>query len=196
MSQITSLTIVCSTVYSVANQIKHQSYASLASVRRIHRSPVNSPHKGRVSRKMFPFDDVIMRMISYRTSIWPCCPWFSNMTISIGGLNSYEISMLKSMLVNTNLQTSFLIGWQQIKSHVRKFPICIYICGFLRKFLANQALVGRFQYRSLHYFPVLPAVQISKRCEYFETKLYCFETLRDLMVDIFLRAVGAPGFKS
>ena len=26
----------------------------------IHRGPVNSPHKGPVTRKMFPFDDVIM----------------------------------------------------------------------------------------------------------------------------------------
>ena len=29
-------------------------------VRGIHRWPVNSPHKGPVTRKMFPFDDVIM----------------------------------------------------------------------------------------------------------------------------------------
>ena len=28
---------------------------------RIHRGPVNSPHEGPVARKMFPFDDVIMR---------------------------------------------------------------------------------------------------------------------------------------
>ena len=59
-SQITSLTIVCSTVYSVADQRKHQSSASLAFVRGIHRWPVNSPHKWPVTRKMFPFDDVIM----------------------------------------------------------------------------------------------------------------------------------------
>ena len=31
---------------------------SLAFVRGIHRSPVNSPHKGPVTRKMFPFDTV------------------------------------------------------------------------------------------------------------------------------------------
>ena len=39
---------------------KHQSSASLAFVRGIHRGPVNSPHKWPVTRKMFPFDDVIM----------------------------------------------------------------------------------------------------------------------------------------
>ena len=59
-SQITSLTIVYSTVYSGADQRKHQSSASLAFVQGIHWGPVNSPHKGPVTRKMFPFDDVIM----------------------------------------------------------------------------------------------------------------------------------------
>ena len=59
-SQITSLTIVYSSVYSGADQRKHQSCASLAFVRGIHRSPVNSPHKWTVTRKMFPFDDVMM----------------------------------------------------------------------------------------------------------------------------------------
>ena len=60
-SQITSLTIVYSAVYSDVDQRKHQSSASLAFVRGIHRRPVNSPHKGPVTRKMFPFDDVIMK---------------------------------------------------------------------------------------------------------------------------------------
>ena len=59
-SQITSLTIVYSTVYSGADHRKHQRSVSLAFVRGIHRWPVNSPHKGPVTRKMFPFDDVIM----------------------------------------------------------------------------------------------------------------------------------------
>ena len=59
-SQITSLKIVYSTVYSGADQRKHQISASLAFVRRIHRGPVNSPHKGPTTRKIFPFDDVIM----------------------------------------------------------------------------------------------------------------------------------------
>ena len=43
-----------------ADQIKHQSSASLAFLRGIHRWPVSSPHKGPVTRKMFPFDDAIM----------------------------------------------------------------------------------------------------------------------------------------
>ena len=62
-SQITSLTIVYSIVYSDADQRKHPSSASLAFVRVIHRGPVNSPHKWPVTRKMFPFDDVIMVIV-------------------------------------------------------------------------------------------------------------------------------------
>ena len=64
-SQITSLTVVYSIVYSGVHQRKHQSSASLAFVREIHRGPVNFPHKWPVTRKMFPFDDVIMWMIPY-----------------------------------------------------------------------------------------------------------------------------------
>ena len=59
-SQITSLMIVYSIVYSDADQGNHQSSASLAFVWGIHRGPVNSPHEWPVTRKMFPFDDVIM----------------------------------------------------------------------------------------------------------------------------------------
>ena len=59
-SQITRLTTVYSIVYSCVDQRKHQSSASLAFVRGIHWRPVNSPHKWPVTRKKFPFDDVIM----------------------------------------------------------------------------------------------------------------------------------------
>ena len=70
-SQITSLTIVYSIAYSDADQRKHQSSASLAFVRGIHRGPVNSPHKWPVTRKMFPFDDVIMiPVVQISPTIW------------------------------------------------------------------------------------------------------------------------------
>ena len=59
-SQITHVTIVYLTACADADQRKYQSSASLALVRWIHRWPVNSPHKGPVMRKMFPYDDVII----------------------------------------------------------------------------------------------------------------------------------------
>ena len=63
-SQITSLTIVYPTVYSGADQRKHQSSESLALVWGIHRWAVNSPHTWPVTRKMLPFDDVIMMSVA------------------------------------------------------------------------------------------------------------------------------------
>ena len=67
-SQITSLTIVYSTVYSDADQRKHQTprhwpLRGEFTGDRVTglRWPVNSPHKWPVTRKMFSFDDVIMR---------------------------------------------------------------------------------------------------------------------------------------
>ena len=74
--QITSLMTVYSTIYSDADQRKHQSSASLAFVRGIQRRPVNSPHKWPVTRKMFPFDDVIMSFsfqISFLTQRLAAC---------------------------------------------------------------------------------------------------------------------------
>ena len=59
-SQITGVSVVYSIGGSGPDQRNHQSSASLAFVRGIHRWPVNSPHKGPVTRKMFPFHDVIM----------------------------------------------------------------------------------------------------------------------------------------
>ena len=55
-SQITGVSIVFSTVRSGAHQRKMQSYVSLAFVMGIHRWLVDSPNKGPVTRKMFPFD--------------------------------------------------------------------------------------------------------------------------------------------
>ena len=80
-TQITSLAIVHSTVFfSGANQRKHQSSASLAFVRGIHRSPVNSPHKRPVTRKMFPLDDVIMSLSNFSfKSLLVAFDWLSSM---------------------------------------------------------------------------------------------------------------------
>ena len=99
-SQITSLAIFCSTVCLGTGQRKHQSSASLAFVREIHRWPVNSPHKGPVTRKIFLFDDVIIcyytRQIACVTDLFrspltswqpgtPFIPaWISNHMPSLG----------------------------------------------------------------------------------------------------------------
>ena len=77
-SQITSLLIIYSTVCSGTDHREHQSSVSLAFVREIHRWTVNSPHKGPVMRKMFPFDDMLMWLaMSYYVLVqMSCTPTF------------------------------------------------------------------------------------------------------------------------
>ena len=98
-SQITSPTIVYSTIYSGADQ----SSAPLAFVRGIHRWPVNSPHKGPVTRKMFEFDDVIVVSTSF------CCGWdqqhFRHLKWSLW---QYEPTN-KKILQSHDLETLFYI---------------------------------------------------------------------------------------
>ena len=66
-SQITSHMTVYSTVYSGIDQRKHQSSASLAFVRGIHWSPVNSPQK-----KYFHLMTSLYRTNS-SLKCWECC---------------------------------------------------------------------------------------------------------------------------
>ena len=67
-SQISSLANVYSTVHSGVDQRKHQSPASLVFVWGIYQWLVNSSHKWPVTRKMFPFDNVMMQSIN----MWWC----------------------------------------------------------------------------------------------------------------------------
>ena len=61
-SQITSLTIVYSTVHSGADQRKHRSAALMAFVRGIHRWPVHFPHKRASDAENVSIDDVIIKL--------------------------------------------------------------------------------------------------------------------------------------
>ena len=81
-SQFTSLTVVYSIAYQDADQRQHQSSASLVFVWGIHRWPVNSPHKGPVTRKMFPFDDVVM-MAEQGFSHWKNTYKYRHVTLSL-----------------------------------------------------------------------------------------------------------------
>ena len=97
--QITSLAIVYSIVYSDADQSKHQSSASLAFVRVIHRGPVNSPHKWPVTRKMFPFDDVIVALLPTEVK-----PLHEPMLIRDGVSNHRRLDCLLNSLFRRKLK--------------------------------------------------------------------------------------------
>ena len=136
-SQITSLTIVYSTVYSGTDEKWHQSSASLAFVRGICRWPVNSPHKGPVTRKMFLFDDVIMivfyHIYVYRLYIdctYVCVCLFS-FPYSLSWLWNYDnnvfffffFSNIFIQGITNQLQT--VLPWSPVLKNRSIFTICM-----------------------------------------------------------------------
>ena len=109
-SPITSLTTLYSTVYSGSDQRKHQSSASLAFVRGIHRWPVNPPHKGQATRNMLPFDDVIMLYgvtiyLKFRFSFW-----FDGIQTTLGVY--LNLTNLKWMLIPAPQLIKYAYGGQ------------------------------------------------------------------------------------
>ena len=109
-SQITRLKSIYSSFCSRADQRKHQSSTSLAFVMEIHRWPVNSPHKGPVMRKMFPFDDVFMcriiqgvSMVLWQSYDWPSAiEWSWMIWVKLLLHNYYEASVQWIGIYNHN----------------------------------------------------------------------------------------------
>ena len=92
-SQITSLTIVYSIIYSDAYQRKHHSSASLAFVRGIHRGLVSSLHKWPVTRKMFLFDDIMYQLYPFGCrGGFPCFP-FNNFVPHCGSRTQFKSTL-------------------------------------------------------------------------------------------------------
>ena len=87
-SQITSLTVVYSTVYSGADQRKHQSSASLAFV---VTGAGEFPAQWPVTRKIFPFDDAIMNTANFLIKSWQ----YTSPSSSIRA--RYVVSFMSSM---------------------------------------------------------------------------------------------------
>ena len=153
-SQITSLTIVYLGVYSGADQRKHQSTASLAFVRGIYRWPVNSPHKVPATRKMFLFDDVIMKSTNTRLNKEQWYVWLHGCSTNNHNNNSRNrviyvcfdcMEHSKWHVISENLEVPFewrhlvtsYYHWQE--QHWRKFVKMFSI-----------ALAGRIHMRPAH----------------------------------------------
>ena len=99
VSQITSLTICYSTVYSSVYQRKHQIASSLAFS---DQWPVNSSHKQAVTRKMFPFDDAIM--YTSGTGYYQNVQWYRELDLLSFFLDSDTVA-LKFKGVQNRIQT-------------------------------------------------------------------------------------------
>ena len=118
-SQITSPMIVYSTVYSDADQRKHQISASLAFVRGIHRVPVNSSHKGPVTRKMFPFDDVIMTPGS-AINLFKCTSRWRVLKVALKLHKRKQSMLIKQHIL---LKTDFTLWAREMQMRIKKWAI-------------------------------------------------------------------------
>ena len=98
--QITGNSTVCSNFSPGAHQRKHQSSESLAVVRGIRRWPVDSPHIGPLTRKMFSFDDVIMmRSEAQLTWLGPGVPPARDDTVVTSRKLSWGVVQYKDRLI-------------------------------------------------------------------------------------------------
>ena len=140
---------------------KHQSSASLAFVRGIHRRPVNSPYKWPVTRKMFPFDDVIMRFgdTIYRSSnnlqrhlinciktYWKFCK--CNRYLSCDSRTDILCRKLSRIILlalwihfNANVFFPMKYAWCMFKQSVfsweDRLPFAIWLVSFYNMFYSN-----------------------------------------------------------
>ena len=90
-----------------ADQRKHQSSSSLAFVWEIHRGPVNSPHKWPVTRKMFPFDDVITFYISNKSTYLCAVTEYLINTALIFPSVLLKVSLQKAAWQRSTMETFF-----------------------------------------------------------------------------------------
>ena len=98
--------------------------ASLAFVRGIHRGPVNSPHRGPVTRKMFSFDDVIIAWITWLRARWLID---AQAIINQNKANLRRIKSPLNNMFNSSRDKSFftsikILGW--IYLSIPKFQRC------------------------------------------------------------------------
>ena len=169
-SQITSLTIVYSTVYSDADQRKHQRSASLAFVRGIHRGPVNSPHKWPVTRKMFPFDDVIMSNLSpFSIYGWARSHVFHHWQRTCSAVDRKR-DLMRAYNMNTFIQGSLRRKCRQIWWHFhhwvhRKLEFWQLPVQSVKKYHQNDNIsvsVIRSGFISRHYIDVIMGTMASQ----------------------------------
>ena len=91
-SQITRLTIIYSAFYSGEDQRKKSKLCVTGLRAENSPWPVNSPHKGPVTREMFPFDDVIMPTTCGLSSSWKSACLTLRLTLVTNGSGKCVIS--------------------------------------------------------------------------------------------------------
>ena len=122
----------------IFNRLFRYSSASLAFVRGIHRWPVDSPHKGPVTRKMLPFDDVIIgrRLIytSYIMKCRTCCPASRTTLVA----TRFRVAVICPIIqVPHCIRVFFYFVWFVFINHIFQFyyELCTY-CNILDIYLS------------------------------------------------------------
>ena len=130
-SQITSLTILYSIVCLDADQRKHQSSTSLAFVRGIHRWWVNSPHKGPVTWKAFPFDDVTMVFLQ-RLSVSRVLSFLNTLRPRRNG-HHFADDIFKRIFFNENIWILIQISLKSVpKDPINNIAALVHIMAWRR----------------------------------------------------------------
>ena len=187
-SRIISLTIVYSTVYSDADQRKHQSSASLAFVWGIHRGPVNSPHKWPVTQKMFPFDDVIIHLL---TSANVCMHIFDSVLIEVECIAFYSIIALWILHIRAYLKL-IISKWVVILSsiswlhclvlvYLQLYPICYDIHGITQCFYRHDDVI-KWKHFSRNW-PFVRGIHRSRRIPHTKPVTRRFDIFFDLRLN-------------
>ena len=131
---------------------EHQSTAPLAVGRWIHRWPVNSPYKGPVRRKIFPFDDAIMsyaRVITGIVQSRSCC--------------SLDISLkliLKSTPEKSRLPLTYFTIAQSFRFFYRaRIYHCRALCTISQQRKTERDAIGE---RCFHYNDIIMSAMASQ----------------------------------
>ena len=136
-SWITGVLIACSTACSGADQRKHQSSASLAFMGVIHRWSVDSLHKGPVTWKILPFDEVVMLVLAIRHH------------------HCHNIHPPSSLLLSmSSLSPKTTLSWRQLQRHC-SFWDCRFDSLYWRPILHDYMF--RF---SLIYFAIIIKINL------------------------------------
>ena len=112
---------------------------SLVFMRGIHQWPVNSPHKGPVTWKMFPFDDVIMIMPKL---VNLCNTWWIDFTFHN---NSILDGLTSQKLFNTCVNGALTKYWWTEHEFANSNYFCYstLYCSLMRSFLTYFVLVHK-----------------------------------------------------
>ena len=145
MSVMTGVRIVYSTPCSGVNQRKPQSSASLTCVKGIHQWLGNSPREGPVTRKMFPFDDVVI-LVSSLMLFWTSCWTYTVVERFQTPWRSYDVIVPVRRTSELGLTASApLLLWWEFSFYLVFKSSQSYSCGNV--FMYQFCFV-----RSCHYF--------------------------------------------